>query len=258
MKVSEMTMSEVRAFLLEPGLYVSEEIRRALSEDNRVGVRRLYQQFCRQEAMETQENLRLKKMHFYEEDARRRGYSIIAGVDEAGRGPLAGPVVASAVILGESISIKGINDSKKISPAKRELLYGEIIEKAACWAVGISTVEEIDTLNILQASLLAMRRAILNLSSAPEFILVDAVRIPEINMPQLPIVKGDGLSASIAAASIIAKVTRDKMMDELDREMPQYQFGRHKGYGTSDHIMALKEHGPSSIHRKTFIKNIQL
>lgn len=258
MRVSEMTMSEVRAFLSESGLTVPEEIRRALSEDNRTGVRRLYQQFCRQEALEAQENIRLKKMQFYEEDAKRRGFSIIAGVDEAGRGPLAGPVVASAVVLGEGISIKGINDSKKIAPAKRELLYGQITEKAACWAVGISTVEEIDTLNILQASLLAMRRAIQNLSSAPEFVLVDAVRIPDINMPQLPIVKGDGLSVSIAAASIIAKVTRDRMMDQLDREMPHYQFGRHKGYGTSDHIRALKEYGPSTIHRKTFIKNLQL
>lgn len=258
MRVSEMTMSEVRAFLSENGVSVSEEIKQALSEDNRIGVRRLYQQFCRMEALEAQENLRLKKMQFYEEDARRRGFSLIAGVDEAGRGPLAGPVVASAVILGEGISIKGVNDSKKIPPAKRELLYGEIVEKAVCWAVGISTVEEIDTLNILQASLLAMRRAILNLSSAPEFVLVDAVRIPDINMPQLPIVKGDGLSVSIAAASIVAKVTRDKIMAELDREMPQYQFGRHKGYGTSEHIMALKEHGPSTIHRKSFIKNLQL
>lgn len=258
MRVSEMTMSEVRTFLSEQGLSVPEEVRRALSEDNRIGVRKLYQQFCRQEALEAQENLRLKKMRFYEEDAKRRGFSVVAGVDEAGRGPLAGPVVASAVILSDSVVIKGINDSKKIPPAKRELLYGEIIEKAVCWAVGISTVEEIDTINILQASLLAMRRAILNLGQAPEFVLVDAVRIPDIDIPQLPIVKGDGLSVSIAAASIIAKVTRDKMMDRIDQEMPQYQFGRHKGYGTSDHIMALKEHGPSSLHRKTFLKNLQL
>lgn len=256
MRVSEMNMAEVRAYLSKNGLSVSEEIRRDLSEDSRIGVRRLYQQFCRQEALEVQENLRLKKMQLYEEDARRRGFSIIAGVDEAGRGPLAGPVVASAVILDEGIIIKGVNDSKKIPSAKRQLLYTEITEKAVCWAVGISSVEEIDSLNILQASLLAMRRAVLKLSSAPEFILVDAVRIPEINIPQLPIVKGDGLSVSIAAASIIAKVTRDRMMDELDREMPQYQFGRHKGYGTSDHLKALKTHGPSLIHRKTFIKNL--
>lgn len=256
MKVSEMTLTGVRSLLAEKGNSLSAEVRNTLSQDNRVGVRKLYQQFCRREALEVQEQIRLKKLQFYEEDLRRKGYSLIAGIDEAGRGPLAGPVVASAAMLSADVRIPGINDSKKLSPAKRDELYHVIVEKAVAWSVGMSTVEEIDNLNILQASLLAMRRAVLGLTSCPEYLLVDAVKIPEITVPQLAIIKGDSLSVSIAAASIIAKVTRDKIMNNLDMDFPQYGFIRHKGYGTSEHISALKEFGPSTHHRRTFIKNL--
>ncbi len=256
MKVSKMTLAEVKFLLAEKGNSLAADVRNSLSNDDRVGVRKLYQQFCRQEALDVKEEIRLKKLQFYEEDVRRKGYSIVAGIDEAGRGPLAGPVVASAAILPADVRIRGINDSKKLSPAKREELYHEITEKAVAWSVGMSTVEEIDNLNILQASLLAMQRAVQDLTACPDYLLVDAVKIPDISTPQNAIIKGDGLSVSIAAASIIAKVTRDKIMNNLDREFPQYGFSRHKGYGTSEHIKALKEYGPSHHHRRTFIKNL--
>lgn len=258
MEISEMTLFEIRKLLNECGLSLNDEIRLALSNDNRIGIHKIYQQFCRRQDFENRECLRLRNMQLYEDSARQKGISVIAGVDEAGRGPLAGPVVAAAVILPEKLITKGINDSKKLTPAKREQLYHEITDMAVCWSVGISSVEEIDRINILRASLLAMHRAVQALRHKPEYVLVDAVQIPEINIPQLAIIKGDGLSVSIAAASIIAKVTRDRMMDELDREMPQYGFVRHKGYGTTDHMKALQVYGPSSIHRKTFLKNIKL
>ncbi|HWI54696.1 MAG TPA: ribonuclease HII [Desulfobacteria bacterium] len=256
MKISEMTLAEVKFLLAEQGTSLAGDVRISLSLDNRVGVQKLYQQLCRQEALEVQEEIRLKKLQFYEEDVRRRGYLLVAGIDEAGRGPLAGPVLAAAAVLPADVRIRGINDSKKLSSTKRDELYHEIISKAVAWSVGMSTVEEIDSLNILQASLLAMRRAVQGLNACPDYLLVDAVKIPEITIPQLAIIKGDGLSVSIAAASIIAKVTRDKIMNDLDREYPRYGFGRHKGYGTTEHINALREYGPSLHHRRTFIKNL--
>lgn len=256
MDLSQMALAEIKRVLAENRDGITPQLRLALSQDTRAGVKKLYQQLCRQEALEEQEIIRLKKLQLYEEDVRRKGITLIAGIDEAGRGPLAGPVVASAVILPSDVLIRGVNDSKKLTAAKREQLYEEITEKAVSWSVGVSTVEEIDALNILRASLLAMNRAVAGLNPQPEYLLVDAVEIPNVKMPQLPIIKGDGLSISIAAASIIAKVTRDRMMDEYDVDMPFYGFARHKGYGTGDHIKALMEHGPSPLHRTTFIKKI--
>ncbi len=255
MKIHEMTVNEIRCLLKEPGSPLPEEIIAAMSRDTRSGVRKLYRQFCRQQVLADRERLRLEELQLYENEARAKGYSVIAGVDEAGRGPLAGPVMAAAVVFPDNVRISGIDDSKKISPVKREQLYHEIKEHALCWSVGISTVEEIDSLNILQASLLAMQRAVMNLDRAPEYILVDAVRIPGLHVPQLPIVKGDGKSASIAAASIVAKVTRDKMMAEYDREFPAYGFIRHKGYGTADHVEAIRKYGQCPLHRRTFTRN---
>lgn len=180
--------------------------------------------------------------------------SAICGVDEAGRGPLAGPVVAGAVILPKDCTILYLNDSKKISEKRREELFLEIQEKAVAWSVGVVDPETIDEINILQADYVAMRKAIEGLSVKPDILLNDAVTIPEVDIMQVPIIKGDAKSVSIAAASVMAKVTRDHLMQEYDKLYPEYGFAKHKGYGTAAHIAALKEYGPCPIHRRTFIK----
>lgn len=179
----------------------------------------------------------------------------ICGIDEAGRGPLAGPVVAGAVILPKDCEILFLNDSKKLSEKRREDLFLEIQEKAVAWNVGIVGPDVIDDINILQATYRAMRQAIEGLSVSPDLLLNDAVTIPEVSVNQVPIIKGDAKSVSIAAASILAKVTRDHMMQEYDALFPEYGFARHKGYGTAAHIAAIREFGPCPIHRRSFIKN---
>lgn len=180
---------------------------------------------------------------------------LICGIDEAGRGPLAGPVVAGAVILPRACEILFLNDSKKLSEKRREALFEEIQEKASAFAVGVVGADRIDEINILQATYEAMRLAIGKLGVEPEVLLNDAVTIPGVTASQIPIVKGDSKSVSIAAASIMAKVTRDHMMEEYDKLFPEYGFAKHKGYGTAVHINALKEFGPCPIHRRSFIKN---
>ncbi|SHJ62829.1 ribonuclease HII [Desulfofundulus thermosubterraneus] len=188
----------------------------------------------------------------YEEELLRQGYSLVAGVDEAGRGPLAGPVVAAAVILPGRVFLPGLNDSKKISPGRREDLAHRIKQVALDWAIGISTVNEIELLNIHYASLLAMRRAVRSLAVAPQFLLVDG-RFPlNLSLPQRALVDGDASCASIAAASILAKVTRDQLMQVCHHLYPQYGFDRHKGYPTSAHRQALVRWGPCPLHRPSF------
>ena len=184
------------------------------------------------------------------------GYGAVCGIDEVGRGPLAGPVVAGAVILPPDCEILYLNDSKKLSEKKRELLYDEIMEKAVATGIGVISPARIDEINILQATYEAMRMAISNLKVQPSVLLNDAVTIPLVEIPQIPIIKGDAKSVSIAAASIIAKVTRDHMMVEYEEIYPGYSFASNKGYGSAQHIAALKELGPTPIHRRTFIKNI--
>ena len=196
---------------------------------------------------------RERLVHMREYEDTYAAVSAICGIDEAGRGPLAGPVVAGAVILPKDWEILFLNDSKKLSEKKREALFLEIQEKAAAWSVGIVGPEVIDEINILQATYQAMREAIAALKVQPELLLNDAVTIPGVEIPQVPIVKGDAKSVSIAAASIMAKVTRDHMMMEYDQSYPQYGFAKHKGYGTAAHIAALKEYGPCPIHRRSFI-----
>lgn len=184
------------------------------------------------------------------------GCSLICGVDEAGRGPLAGPVTAGAVILPKDCTILYLNDSKKLSEKRREELFLEIREKAVSYSVGIVGPERIDEINILQATYEAMRQAVSGLGVVPDLLLNDAVTIPELAIPQVPIIKGDAKSVSIAAASILAKVTRDHRMEEYDRQFPQYGFAKHKGYGTAAHVAAIREFGPCPIHRRSFLKNI--
>lgn len=196
---------------------------------------------------------RLAAMREYEDTYAACTY--ICGIDEAGRGPLAGPVVAAAVVLPKDCQILYLNDSKKLSEKKRDLLFDEIKEKAVTYGVGIVSPQVIDEINILQATYEAMRQAISQLKVTPEILLNDAVTIPGVDILQVPIIKGDAKSVSIAAASILAKVTRDRMMAEYDQIYPEYGFAKHKGYGTAAHIAALKEYGPCPIHRRTFIKN---
>lgn len=182
-------------------------------------------------------------------------YGTICGIDEAGRGPLCGPVVAAAVILPDEYNILYINDSKKLSETKRVEVYKEIDKYAVAYGVGIVSPERIDEINILQATYEAMRTAIHKLSVKPDILLNDAVTIPMVDIKQVPIIKGDAKSQPIAAASIVAKVTRDHLMEEYDKLYPEYGFAKHKGYGTAAHIKAIKEYGPCPIHRRTFIKN---
>ncbi len=188
----------------------------------------------------------------FETEARRCGYRLVAGLDEAGRGPLAGPVVAAAVMLPRRCLLAGLNDSKQLTEAERERLYGEIHRRAVGIGVGQASEREIDAMNILEATRLAMGRAIQALPSMPEYLLLDAIELPAIHLPQRAIIKGDTLSVSIAAASVIAKVTRDRLMGEYHRQYPQYNFQAHKGYGTAEHLRMLAAHGPCAIHRRSF------
>ena len=190
----------------------------------------------------------------FENLAFENGFRMICGVDEAGRGPLAGPVCAAAVILPPHIEIPGLNDSKKLTDKKRRELFPVIQEKALAYGIAFADEKEIDTVNILQATYLAMQRAVSQLTCAPDYILVDGNRAPDFQIPAETVVKGDSLSASIAAASVLAKVTRDDLMLKLAEEYPQYRFDIHKGYGTKAHYEALRTYGPSPIHRLTFLK----
>ena len=199
------------------------------------------------------ERERLEGMRVYERQYSDRGF--LCGIDEVGRGPLAGPVVAGAVILPADCEILWLNDSKKLSEKKRELLYDEIMEKAVAVGIGAVSPERIDEINILQATYEAMRIAISKLSVKPDLLLNDAVKIPGVELPQIPIIKGDAKSVSIAAASIVAKVTRDRMMVQYEDLYPGYEFASNKGYGSARHIAALKSLGPCPIHRRSFIGN---
>ena len=192
----------------------------------------------------------------YEEKALAEGYEIICGIDEAGRGPLAGPVFAAAVILPKGHIVEGVNDSKKLSEKKREMLFDKIIEECVSYSVGTASEKEIDEINILQATFRAMKRAVEGLKIKPDIALIDGNKKPGLDIAEWDIIKGDSKSASIAAASIIAKVSRDRYMLEIAKEYPQYQFEKHKGYGTKLHYEMLEKYGISPVHRKTFLKKL--
>lgn len=195
-------------------------------------------------------------MELYEFDKSIRNGGVICGVDEAGRGPLAGDVYAAAVIFDEDTVIDGINDSKKLSEKKREVLFDEIIEKAKAYCIAKATIEEIEQLNILNAAMLAMKRAVEGLKIKPQLALIDGNKSPDIAIPAETVIKGDAKSQSIAAASILAKVARDRYMKELDKKYPQYQFSKHKGYGTKLHYEMIEKYGISPVHRPSFLKKV--
>lgn len=221
--------------------------------DGRSGVQALVNQAKKRLQKLEEERERIHRLGKYEREYAQ--YDYICGIDEVGRGPLAGPVVAGAVILPKDCEILYINDSKKLSAKKREELYDIIMEQAVATGIGMVSPQRIDEINILQATYEAMREAISKLSVTPDILLNDAVTIPQVDIPQVPIIKGDAKSISIGAASIIAKVTRDRLMEEYEKIMPEYGFASNKGYGSGAHIEAIKTYGPSPIHRMTFIKN---
>ena len=198
----------------------------------------------------------LHKELFEYDSAVRTEYPVICGVDEAGRGPLAGDVYAAAVVLDDETLIDYLNDSKKISESRRGKLYDEIIDRAKAYCIATATVEEIDRLNILEATMLAMKRAVEGLGIKPDMAMVDGNRLPELDCPAQCVIKGDATSASIAAASVLAKVSRDRYMRDIAEKYPQYGFEQHKGYGTALHCEMLRKYGPSEVHRRTFLKKI--
>lgn len=248
-KISEIKEIFQAADLKELPAFISRYER-----DVRSGVAALVKKAQKQLDDHEKECLRTEKMKAYEK--KYAEYSFICGIDEVGRGPLAGPVVAGAVILPKNCDILYLNDSKQLSEKKREELYEEIMEKAVSTGLGFVSPERIDEINILQATYEAMREAIGKLTPKPDLLLNDAVTIPRVTIRQVPIIKGDAKSISIAAASIIAKVTRDRLMVKYDEVYPEYGFASNKGYGAQAHIEALKKYGPTPIHRQSFIKNL--
>lgn len=247
----QKTIQEIRQELLHTPDGELEAFIALYQADPRAGVQSLVAQAEKRRRKLQEEWERIETLRVYENQYAQ--YDLICGIDEAGRGPLAGPVTAAAVILPRDSHILYINDSKKLTPKKREELFDVILHEAVSCGVGMASPARIDEINILQATYEAMREAIGKLDPAPELLLNDAVTIPEVEIPQVPIVKGDAKSISIGAASIVAKVTRDRLMNQYDQLYPQYGFAAHKGYGTAEHIAALQTYGPCPIHRKTFI-----
>ncbi len=252
MSFDQMTIAELAKYLNQrEDLCPQEE--EILSRDKRRGVAVLLARYNRQKEKKQNEEVRLQKMLFEEKSLWVRGYKLVAGVDEAGRGPLAGPVVAAAVILGpEAPLITGLNDSKKLSKAARELLFEQIVINVSCYAIASASCREIDHYNIHAASILAMKRALEKLALKPEYVLVDGFKIKDCPFSQKAVVGGDARSLSIAAASVLAKVSRDKIMADIHDKYPSYGFIRNKGYGTLDHREAIVNFGPCPEHRRSF------
>lgn len=247
------TIGEIKEEFQNTGMEQMEHFIASYILDERQGVQKFVLAARKQLEKLDKEKARIEKLKEFER--KYCEYEYICGIDEAGRGPFAGPVVAGAVILPKDCDILYINDSKQLSEKKREELYDIIMEKAVATGIGMASPQRIDEINILQATYEAMREAIGKLSVKPDLLLNDAVTIPMVDIKQVPIIKGDAKSISIGAASIIAKVTRDRLMVEYDKIMPEYHFAANKGYGSAEHIEALKKYGPTPIHRASFIKN---
>ena len=252
--MEQMKIADIKAIFENTTVVELPEVCNKFREDERPGIQKLVDKYDKVYIKYTAEVARIEQMKEYEKKYDSYGY--IAGIDEVGRGPLAGPVVTCAVILPKDCNILYINDSKKLSEKKREELYEQIMEQAVAVGIGIEEHTVIDDINILQATYSAMRKAIGALKIKPDVLLNDAVKIPGVDIKQVPIIKGDAKSISIAAASIIAKVTRDRMMVQYDKMYPGYDFAGNKGYGAPVHLEALKSIGPSPIHRQSFIKNL--
>ena len=242
----KMTIKEIESKLMSGEF--NADFFHECQADPRKTVQTLLKRYLREQA----ERERIAKLYQYENTAYARGHQLVAGIDEAGRGPLAGPVAVAAVILPPNLYLPKLNDSKKLSAKVRENLFEEIVRQAVTYKIVMVDVKTIDRINILQATINGMYEAIFGLSVTPEEVLIDAVELSQITIPCTSLVRGDSLSASIAAASILAKVTRDHLFDEYDKKYPEYGFARHKGYGTAEHIAAIREYGVLDIHRRSF------
>lgn len=247
-----LRLSELKARYVDEGRPLPRAIEAMLREDGRPGAKKLLEAITKRRRKNRAEGQRLRKLLRFETELWAQGVTRVAGVDEAGMSPLAGPVAAAAVILPPHFRLAGVDDSKKLDAKMREALAAKIKEHAIAWAVGLVSPEEIDRVNIYRAGLLAMRRAIEALDPAPETLLIDARKLPDVPLPQKAIVHGDALSFSIAAASIIAKTTRDAIMIELDARYPGYGFAKHKGYPVREHYEALERLGACEVHRRSF------
>lgn len=256
MEFKNLKVKEINALINEINVEEAMKYIPLLLKDQRESVKKIGNKLEKRHVKFLYEKERVKNLWYYENRLINAGYKMVAGIDEAGRGPLAGPVVAAAVILPQKIFIEGINDSKKVSIKKREALFEIINEKALSIGIGIIDHTTIDEINILNATKEAMKMAVEKLSISPKYLLIDALKLTDINIKQTAIIKGDSKSISIAAASIIAKVTRDRIMDQFNEIYPQYGFIKHKGYGTKDHYENIADYGISPIHRKSFLKNI--
>ncbi|HEX9532390.1 MAG TPA: ribonuclease HII [bacterium] len=252
MNVRRLSIAQLSAHL-DAVPAVQPSLLRALRRDPRRGVRHLASRLRARQDRLLRETARLADLFATEQDQRRLGFTVIAGVDEVGVAPLAGPVVAAAVILPPDVHLPELNDSKQLTPEQREELYPQIMAAARAVHVGMAGVEEIDRLNILQATRLAHRRAIMGLTVRPQMILIDGRFPADVPMPQLVVIDGDATCASIAAASVVAKVTRDRLMTTLDERYPRYGFAKHKGYGTKQHLNAIRRHGLTPLHRRSFL-----
>ena len=251
-ELAELSVAELRDRLLAREEPLSPACEEALARDRRAGARSVLQALRRRRSRNRAEGQRLRRLLRYETALWERGVALVAGVDEAGMAPLAGPVVAGACILPRDYRPRGVDDSKALAPEERSRLAVDIRQNAVAFGIGRAEVEEIDRLNVYWAGILALRRAVLAMPVRPEHLLIDARRIRDLDIPQDGIVHGDALSLTIAAASILAKTTRDTLMEEMDRAYPGYGFARHKGYPTPDHLAALKERGACPIHRRSF------
>lgn len=252
MEKLKKTINEIKLEFLKADEKQMDDLLQFYSKDTRNGVKKIIEKYHKEKIRLKEEVQRIKNMKSYEE--KYYDYSYICGIDEVGRGPLAGPVMACGVILPKDCDILYLNDSKKLTEKMRESLYDEIMKKAVSVGIGSSHGKRIDEINILQATYEAMRQAIESLSIKPDLLLNDAVTIPEVSTKQVPIIKGDSKSISIAAASIIAKVTRDRLMVAYDSVFPQYGFAKNKGYGSKEHIEAIRKYGPCPLHRMSFIQ----
>jgi ribonuclease HII len=236
---------------LEQVDFLSDEARRKLNRDERKGVRHLLEIWDRRQRRRQALINQFHKLNHFENDLHQKGIMQVAGIDEAGRGPLAGPVIAACVILDPDTVLPGVNDSKKLTAAERERLFDQIMTSASAYGIGCVSARDIDRINIYEAARLAMIRALEHMARHPEFLLIDAMKLP-VPVPQLSLIKGDARSNSIAAASIVAKVTRDRLMSDLDKCYPEYGFAGNKGYGTPQHLAALKTYGACPEHRFSF------
>jgi ribonuclease HII len=251
-EIARLSASELRRRFIDEAEPLSEAAAAALAADARASARAVLAAVERRRSENRVEGQRLRALLAYEKELWDQGVGRVAGVDEAGVGTLAGPVIASAVILPSDLRPRGLDDSKQLDARERERLCAEVKAGALAWAIGAASHEEVDALNVYQAGLLAMRRAVEGLAVRPDHLLVDARRIPDVGIHQRAIIKGDAKSLSIAAASVVAKVTRDALMVESEARYPGYGFARHKGYGAPEHLDALRRLGPCEIHRRTF------